>query len=198
MPRVSAIESRCIHLVIHSGALGFVALMGYNVQDGSVQSMSVTHSPAVGATTDAFDSVKSASHSTQASDSRTVTRTAARTDQASPGLSSATLSAARKASDTLTDTRQASDAQTDSQAGAEEEEEEEAKAPDLAKVMAEILEFPEDLDGPNNPALLGLVEPINFDDTTQLQGMLSASSRLLRGPGRCASSLQFCFDHICR
>lgn len=127
--------------------------------DGSIQSKSVTDSPAV-------------------------TRTAAQTDQTSPGLSSATLSAARKASDSFTDTRQASDAQTGSQAAVEEEEEEEAKAPDLAKVMAEILEFPEDLDGPNNPALLGLVEPIDFDDTTQLQGMLSASSRLLRGPGR--------------
>jgi len=69
------------------------------------------------------------------------------------------------------------DAQTD-------EEEEEAKAPDLAKAMLDILDFPEDLDGPNNPALLAIIEPASFDSNEQLQGMIAASSRLFRPDGK--------------
>lgn len=69
------------------------------------------------------------------------------------------------------------DAQTD-------EEEEEAEAPDLAKAMLDILDFPEDLDGPNDPALLAIVEPASFDSNQQLQGMIAASSRLFRPEGK--------------
>ena len=69
------------------------------------------------------------------------------------------------------------DAQTD-------EEEEEAEAPDLAKAMLDILDFPEELDGPNDPALLAIVEPASFDSNQQLQGMIAASSRLFRPEGK--------------
>ncbi len=88
----------------------------------------------------------------------------------SPGLSPASSSKA-----------QASEAHTNTQT---DEEEEEAKPPDLAKVMAEILDFPEDLEGPNNPALLVLVEPASFGSNEQLQGMVAASSRLFRPAGK--------------
>ena len=71
--------------------------------------------------------------------------------------------------------------QTDAQA---DEEEEEAEAPDLAKAMLDILDFPEDLDGPNDPALLAIVEPASFDSNQQLQGMIAASSRLFRPEGK--------------
>jgi len=69
------------------------------------------------------------------------------------------------------------DAQTD-------EEEEEAEAPDLAKAMLDILDFPENLDGPNDPALLAIVEPASFDSNQQLHGMIAASSRLFRPDGK--------------
>ncbi|DBA79457.1 TPA: hypothetical protein ACH3X2_007729 [Trebouxia sp. C0005] len=69
------------------------------------------------------------------------------------------------------------DAQTD-------EEEEEAKAPDLTKAMLDILDFPEDLDGPNDPALLATIELASFDSNQQLQGMIAASSRLFRPDGK--------------
>ena len=60
-------------------------------------------------------------------------------------------------------------------------QEEEAPAPDLAKAMADILEFPEDLDGPSDPTLLGLV---THDSSPQLHGMIAPSSRLFRLDGR--------------
>ncbi len=71
--------------------------------------------------------------------------------------------------------------QTDSQT---DEEDEEAEAPDLAKAMLDILDFPEELDGPNDPALLAIVEPASFDSNQQLQGMVAASSRLFRPDGK--------------
>lgn len=69
------------------------------------------------------------------------------------------------------------DAQTD-------KEEEEAEAPDLAKAMLDILDFPEDLDGPNDPTLLAILEPARFGSNQQLQGMIAASSRLFRPDGK--------------
>ncbi len=50
--------------------------------------------------------------------------------------------------------------------------------------MLDILDFPEDLDGPNNPALLAIIEPASFDSNEQLQGMIAASSRLFRPDGK--------------
>ena len=70
--------------------------------------------------------------------------------------------------------------QTDAQTG---EDDKEAQAPDLGKAMLDILDLPEDLDGPNNPALLALLEPASFDSNEQLQGMVAASSRLFRPAG---------------
>ena len=87
----------------------------------------------------------------------------------SPGSSSA-----------LKQTHAGTDTQTDVQTG---EDDKEAKAPDLGKAMLDILDLPEDLDGPNNPALLALYEPANFDSNEQLQGMVAASSRLFRPDG---------------
>ena len=86
------------------------------------------------------------------------------------------LSSSLSSSSSSTTTSQ-TDAQTD-------KEEEEAEAPDLAKAMLDILDFPEDLDGPNNPALLAIVEPASFDSNQQLQGMIAASSRLFRPDGK--------------
>ena len=63
---------------------------------------------------------------------------------------------------------------------AQTDEEEEAQAPDLAKAMANILEFPEDLDGPGDPTLLGLVS----HDSPKLHGMIAPTSRLFRPAGR--------------
>lgn len=83
------------------------------------------------------------------------------------------------ASDTQTHAQ--AHAQTLPQTHAQTDEEEEAKAPDLAKALAEILEFPEDLDGPNDPALLGVV---SHDSSPGLQGMIASSSRLFRPEGR--------------
>lgn len=99
------------------------------------------------------------------------------------GQASDALTARVQASDALTARNKASDAVT-SEDEEDEREDEEAQPPDLAKVMAEILEFPEDLDGPNDPALLGSVHNAEISRATQLQGMLAASSRLLRPPGR--------------
>lgn len=70
---------------------------------------------------------------------------------------------------------------SDARAHAQTDEEEEAKAPDLAKALAEILEFPADLDGPNDPALLGAV---SHNSSPSLQGMVAPSSRLFRPEGR--------------
>ncbi len=50
--------------------------------------------------------------------------------------------------------------------------------------MLDILDFPEDLDGPNDPALLALVEPASFDSSQQLHGMVAASTRLFRPDGK--------------
>ena len=82
---------------------------------------------------------------------------------------------------------QASDRRTNKtglQPSSERGEEDEGKSPDLAKAMAEILHFPEDLDGPNNPALLGSVEPVSYEGNGQLQGLVASSSRLFRPPGK--------------
>ena len=73
------------------------------------------------------------------------------------------------------------DRHTDTQA---DEDEEEAPAPDLAKAMADIMDFPEDLDGPDNPNLLGLVKAVDYDNNQALQGMVAASSRLFRPDGK--------------
>lgn len=104
-----------------------------------------------------------------------------------PSDSAAQYSAARgealklAANISTTSPANASDTQTYPQTHAQTDEEEEAKAPDLAKALAEILEFPEDLDGPNDPALLGVV---SHDNSSGLQGMIAPSSRLFRPEGR--------------
>lgn len=77
---------------------------------------------------------------------------------------------------------QASNKNMHEQTGGEEDEK--AEAPDLAKAMADILDFPEDLEGPNNPKLLAVMEPASFDSNAQLQGMVAASSRLFRPAGK--------------
>ena len=89
----------------------------------------------------------------------------------SPGFNPASSSAQAHAG---------TDTQTNKQTG---EDDEEAKAPDLGKAMLDILDLPEDLDGPNDPALLALLEPASFDSNEQLQGMVAASSRLFRPAG---------------
>ena len=52
--------------------------------------------------------------------------------------------------------------------------------------MADILELPEDLDGPSDPTLLGLV---SHDSSPQLSGMVAPSSRLFRPDGRYSTPL---------
>lgn len=91
-----------------------------------------------------------------------------------------------------------SDRHTDAQADGDGEGE--AKAPDLAKAMADILDLPEDLDGPDNPNLLGLVNKVDYNSNQALQGMVAASSRLFRPDGKYVESpfpfFLFCFDTI--
>ena len=47
--------------------------------------------------------------------------------------------------------------------------------------MADILDLPEELDGPSDPTLLGLV---SHDSSPQLHGMIAPTSRLFRPDGR--------------
>ena len=70
---------------------------------------------------------------------------------------------------------------SDAQTQAQTDKAAAAEAPDLAKAMADILDFPEDLDGPNDPTLLGLV---SHDSSPQLHGMIAPTSRLFRPDGR--------------
>ena len=76
------------------------------------------------------------------------------------------------------------DALTNTSTGAQTDEEAEAEPPDLAKAMLDILDFPEDLDGPDNPALLGLVDTVSYNSSDELQGLIAPSSRLFRPGGK--------------
>ena len=153
------------------------------MQDVSSQSRAASYSPALrGAPEDSAKTSFNNANSQPPGSKATDAHTRSQTDKALAGLQNSTLRpGSSKTLDTQTDGDKA--AETDEEEGLSPQEKE-ARALHLNKNISAILEFPEDLDGPNNPALLGFVEPIAFDETTQLQGMLAASSRLLRPPCR--------------
>lgn len=60
---------------------------------------------------------------------------------------------------------------------------ESANAPDPAAVLASILEFPEDLDGPDKSSLMSVIDPAQYQGKNGFGGLIAADSRMFRAPG---------------
>ena len=60
-----------------------------------------------------------------------------------------------------------------------------ANASVMAAELNSMLEFPEDLDGPDKSSLMSVIDPAQFQAKKDFSGLIAANSRLFRAPGRC-------------
>lgn len=53
-----------------------------------------------------------------------------------------------------------------------------------AAALTHILEFPEDLDGPDKESLMSVIDPAEFKAKKDFNGLVAPTSRMFRAPGR--------------
>lgn len=78
--------------------------------------------------------------------------------------------------------------------------EESANASVMAAALNSILEFPEDLDGPDQMSLMSVIDPAEFQAKKDFNGLVAPNSRMFRAPGRYnphAHAFTFTFTCTC-